>query len=158
MRKISTTVPTAPAQPNAPAMSAAAPVKAMPAPMPSGATTPPPMNQPQGNQAIKMADTKDGVELPKGAKGGIAGALIGALAAAGGVSKAHKAIPLKPPSGIPSHLYDARRQDFYNAIAKAVGTSLAGAALGVGAEHLGAHMSKVLKGIRHSKEKDKASG
>ena len=105
------------------------------------------------NQVTKMADENDEKEsLPKGAKGGIAGALIGALSSAPGVSKARKALPPKPPANMPSHLYEKRRGDLNKSIAKAVGTSLVGAALGMGAEHLGKHMSKV---IRDMKDKDK---
>lgn len=52
MRKLANNVPTAALHPNAPPMSQAAPVKAMPAPAPPGFTTPPPMNQ------VKMSTDK----------------------------------------------------------------------------------------------------
>lgn len=133
-------------------MASPSPVKAMPAPAPAGFTTPPPMNQ-----VTKMADKKEEKdELPSGAKGGIAGALMGALSAAPGIAKAHKAVPLKPPPGIPSHLFDKRRGELHTSVAKAVGASLLGAAMGVGAERMGKHMAKVLKDMKAMKDEGKS--
>ena len=45
MRKLANNVPTASLHPNAPPMGSSSPVKAMPQPMPVGATTPPPISQ-----------------------------------------------------------------------------------------------------------------
>jgi hypothetical protein len=108
----------------------------------------------QGMKMAKETETEDKSEMPKGLKGGLAGALAGLLAASPSVSKAYRAVPMKPPANIPSHLYDLRRSEFHGSLAKALGASLAGAALGVGTEHLGKHLAKVLQEMREKRPQE----
>jgi hypothetical protein len=141
MRKISTTVPTAPAQPNAPAMSAAAPVKAMPAPMPSGATTPPPMNQ------MKMADDQpEESRIPRGAIGGTLGGLAGLAATLPEVWRQRRY-----DVGGTDELNALARSDFRKSLGRAAGATLLSAALGVGLERLARGMRPIARQVHDVK-------
>jgi hypothetical protein len=142
MRKISTTVPTAPAQPNAPAMSAAAPVKAMPPPMPSGATTLPPMNQ------MKMADDQpEESRIPRGAIGGTLGGLAGLAATLPEVWRQRRY-----DVGGTDELNALARSDFRKSLGRAAGATLLSAALGVGLERLARGMAPTAKNVHDGQQ------
>jgi hypothetical protein len=141
MRKNSTTTPQTPAQPNAPVMSQVSPVKAMPAPVPSGATTSPPMNQ------AKMADEKEEHRrIPHGAIGGAVGSLGGLAATLPSVFQAYRDLPVRMPDGH-SELYALERGKFHKSLGRAAGATLLSAALGVGLERLARGMKPTAQGV-----------
>lgn len=153
MRKNSTTTPQTPAQPNAPVMSQVSPVKAMPAPVPSGATTSPPMNQ------AKMADEQEEHRrVPHGTIGGAVGGLGGLAATLPSVFQAYRDLPVRLPDGH-SDLYALERGKFHKSLGRAAGATLLSAALGLGLERLARGMTPIARKVHDVKsEPEKTAG
>ena len=146
MRKNSTTTPQTPAQPNAPVMSQVSPVKAMPAPVPSGATTSPPMNQ------AKMADEQpEESRIPRGAIGGTMGGLAALAATLPRVIAERR---LLAPNVEPEYheMYASQRGDYHKALGRAVGATLLSSALGVGMERLARGMAPTAKTVHDGQQ------